>query len=204
MERTYTFKQPFNISVEDGDNVKQVEILTAEVGDLSFLDYLDIVITHGGPKKEPVVFRERVAAQTRFFNADKKLQPVTTDQMVRGMSFQDASHLRTMVDDTVGTQGKVLDGDVLNTPCIYKLGDPLQLQVNGKAAVVTELEFSVATWADGEALLTAANDMHAVKSLILDNCKPLGVDMVGFPVMLAKQITIADGMTILEKVLPSF
>jgi hypothetical protein len=111
--------------------------------------------------------------------------------------------------------GKVVTpGDGVDVPVVYQLGKPIPINMSadGEAtteAQISELEFVARTGLDIEDVLCEPNDVSKALALIRNCAKPIvtgGADpaLQRLPSWALDQITVTDGVTIVEKVLPGF
>ena len=102
--------------------------------------------------------------------------------------------------------GKIIaDGDGLDHPLIFQLGTGINIG-GDKAQVITDLEFQAKTGADIEDVLCETTGAGQALTLIMTCATPLTKDLglLRLPSWAVEQITEADGMEIVTKVLPRF
>lgn len=126
-------------------------------------------------------------------------------QLPRALSVK-LSNLLSMGD---GEPGEVISGDKadgISSPILYRLGTPIKMQQNNDEVSINELEFMAATYGQIEEVLAETNEMSQAYSLIRTVAKPVGMGdtLQALPTWAADKITMADGFTIAEKVLPRF
>ena len=123
-----------------------------------------------------------------------------------------AVKFRKLQADDGGVPGRIArDGDGLNEPCTYELGTPLSLGSNAAtkedAGSVIEIEFLIRTIGDIEPVLIANGSFEQADALIRNCGKPLcpvNMTLLRIPDVLMAAITLADGIEIVNKVLPRF
>lgn len=98
--------------------------------------------------------------------------------------------------------GKLVgDGDGISTPITYELGTPI-VTGSGEDKNITELEFLAKTYGDLEIVMGETNDLERTTSLIKYVSKPIG--MVTLPSWAIDQITIPDGMFVMNEIVKRF
>lgn len=186
------------------------------IAPLSFLDYAalaaetsDIVaITKG--RYETAFQRGRLLKQCSGLTADGAAVALD-DETLTTLPLPVARQLLAAVDETMalGKQGTILSmmADGVTAPILYKLGSPIAtggiIGEEGKAeAAITELEFLAPNFGALEDVLAADTKLSQTVALIEHVAHP--VEMIGMPSWAARQITISDGLGIMNLVLPRF
>lgn len=149
------------------------------------------------------VYRERIKAQAAFRTAEGKAISVNDETLLQ-LPIVYAKTLYNAIDIEAAQPGEIIqDGDGVTTPIIYRLGKPIA--VKGKGEIV-ELEFMAKTLGDIESVLAGQSDFEQALSLIQSVARPLGSDaqLLALPTWAVAQITVPDGVTIAQKILPSF
>lgn len=103
--------------------------------------------------------------------------------------------------------GKVIvKGDGADTPVIFKLGSGLIVGGDKGEQTIYDIEFSAKTWGDIEIVLCAGSSVAQTLALIENCALPLAKDLgiIRFPSMMLDQITMNDGVAIMNEVLPGF
>lgn len=101
-----------------------------------------------------------------------------------------------------GGPGELLsDGDGLSAPVHVKLGTPIKA---GGDKEFAELEFLAKTYSDIENILVADQPIFQTFALIEGLANPIDGSIERLPSWAIDQITIADGVFILNNVLPRF
>lgn len=140
-----------------------------------------------------VMRRKRIATQITLINQDGKRKLATHE--IQMLPIKQAKELLEITASEEGVVGKKInDGDGVSTSIIYQLGTPI--------GEIKELEFFASTYGDLENVLCEDDKIGQTCELIKRVAKPVG--MVAMPSSVSEQISMADGMTILTLVLPSF
>jgi len=103
--------------------------------------------------------------------------------------------------------GKVIaKGDGADTPVIFKLGTGLAIAGDKGEQVIHDLEFQAKTGAEIEDVLVENYNIAQTIALIEHCATPLAKDLglLRLPSWALDQITLADGMEIMDQVLPGF
>lgn len=153
--------------------------------------------------------RARMKAQLRAYNPAGELIPLTeVDILMMPRAYASALSLALFRHNT--SAGKVLTkGDGVTSPVLYQLGTPIKVQKGGEdkeEAKITELEFMAATYGDVEDILAASSTAEQALFLVQHCSKPISssVNFQRLPSWALDQLTIPDGETIMEAVLPAF
>ena len=96
----------------------------------------------------------------------------------------------------------VKEGDGCTSSIIYKLGTPIPM--NNGAGAITEVEILAETYGAVENISVAASDMDKTVE-ILKIASPVGIDgLMTLPGWAQDQITVGDGIALMQDVLPNF
>jgi len=156
---------------------------------------------NAGQRYDTVIQRERISAQVEFSTTDGTTYKITTDDVMR-LPLKGAKKVVANISTYEGVAGSLLnDQDGINNPILYKLGTPIK--ISGKPDI-SELEFQAATYGEIEDILSGDTYIFQAIDLIEKIAKPVGNDLMVLPSWAISQITMADGVTIMEKVLPRF
>jgi hypothetical protein len=99
--------------------------------------------------------------------------------------------------------GKIVrDGDGIDKAIVYELGTPISVG-QGKPPI-KELEFQASTYGDVEDVLAVDAPIQQAAVLISTVAKPLGTSLSLLPSWAVNLVTVADGVTISNHVLPRF
>lgn len=120
---------------------------------------------------------------------------------IRQLAIPIGRKIHKSLEDPAIPGGKLIgDGDGASTPIMVQLGTPV---ATGSADVsFTELEFVAKTYGDLEIVMGEINDLDKTVALIKHVAKPVGMQVL--PSWAVEQVTIPDGMFIMENVLKSF
>jgi hypothetical protein len=149
--------------------------------------------------------RQRMILQTHFMAGTERVIPEQQDVMKLPASVARAI-IAELDDGLVAGDGKILsEGDGSVTPIHIRLGDPIKLKDGkGKASEIAELEFLAPTYGDIEDVLAATDDISKAFMLLEKVASPVGFSLPRIPSGAISQISMADGLMIMRKVLPLF
>jgi len=189
--------------------VGEVNIAEVKVTGIKFLEFTEVwdnasAVNFGNP--ETALQKQRILAQTEF---------KTDDGEIFAMGLADLSGIPATVARTIiahlsvgqGTAGKVIgNGDGAIKPIQYKLGTPLTMNASGKEPVVVEeLEFHAVTYGELEDVLAADNNVDKTRFLLRTVAKPVTTaKLTTLPHAMLTQLTVADGVEIMNHVTPNF
>lgn len=184
------------------------EIQVSEVGFQAFIGATIVNIRQQGgnvtgDEYRKRVYRERIKAQSRFLDAGKKAVPLTDEALIQ-LPIPYAKKLYAAIDVEEAKAGEVTTkGDGVTTPIVFTLGTPIQIK--GKAPI-TELEFMAKTFGDIENVMHQQTEFEQALALLSSVARPLGSDatFLALPSWAVAGITVPDGVTIAQQVLPSF
>jgi hypothetical protein len=193
-------KIPINLIL--GDRI----IDGAAVKPLSFQSFADIISEAQG-MTQPKTFegrlkRLRMHRQVAYYMGANQVQ--LTIQDILKLPIPDARAISSKFDAAdEGKPGKVIrEGDGISQAIVFELGTPIQTGA-GKQPI-KELEFIAKTYGDIEDVLAAENSIQQAAQLIATIAKPLGTSLSLLPSWACSAISVADGVTISQKVLPRF
>lgn len=107
------------------------------------------------------------------------------------------------LDTGEGLPGKIIrEGDGIEKPIGYELGRPIQVG-QGKDPI-KELNFMAKTYGDIEDVLASTDFMEQTQFLIKTVARPVHSSLSALPSWAFDRISVADGVTIAQKVLPVF
>jgi len=132
-----------------------------------------------------------------------KLDDLSITQLPRTYGVK----LSNMLSEGQGTPGEIISGenDGVSAPILYRLGTPIKMQQNGDEIAITELEFQASTFGQIEDVLAETNPLSQTVSMLSSIAKPVGMETLqALPSWALDKVTMADGFTISEKVLPRF
>lgn len=185
---------------------KQHKVTSIEVKPISFQRFVTVWgMPHIDPKKpEASLQKMRILEQAHFMIGKERYVPSVIE-----LGDVDFKTIRAIIDaygTLHGEPGKVMnDGDGLVKPILYKLGSPIPMQSKSKPVELKELEFQGTSYRELEDVLAAPNELQQALALIQTVARPVGVE--GLTTMLGAtvdQISLSDGITIMNDVLPRF
>lgn len=149
-----------------------------------------------------VVERARFFEQVEYYAGDKRVTPDVVALLQ--MPFKLARRIRSAFGEPGVEPGKVVtpEADGISSPILFQLGKPIPTDKGN----ITELEFQANTLGDIEDVLYRTNSNDQALALIKSVASPLGQEstLMSMPDWAVAAISIADGVTIAQKVLPRF
>jgi hypothetical protein len=159
-----------------------------------------------GPEKDrnKRLFRERMKRQVRAETADGK-QLTLTNEHISIIPLPYAMPLRNALDtvlvDTEGTPEILSKGDGIAQPVHIRLGTPIKMQ---KGDPISELEIRAQTLGQLEDAIVAESSQEQALAVLAIAQPAANSSLSVLPSWAIDQITVADGVFIMTKVLPSF
>lgn len=147
------------------------------------------------------LLRARMSQQVEYL---KDGQPVilTIDEILK-MPFPVAREIQAKFGDSTMKRGKVIgEGDGVTTAVRFELGTPIEL-AEGKGSI-RELEFLATTYGELEDVVAGVDPLEQALSLIKSIAKPVHETLQTLPSWGVEKISVADGLTIAEVILPRF
>jgi hypothetical protein len=156
-------------------------------------------------KPDVAIQRERIRFQAHFMSGAERIVP--DEAQIRLLPIQMARAIIDVLHVGQGTMGKLInDGDGVTKPLLYKLGTPVEMK-SGKdsSAKISELEFKATTYGELEDVLAAGADTERALELLRSIAKPVEIEsLMRVPGWALDRITVADGVGIMNMVLPRF
>jgi hypothetical protein len=191
------------ISLTLGDRI----IDGATIRPLSFQAFADIISEAQGmtvPKTfEGRLKRLRMYKQVAYYAGATQVQ--LTIQDILKLPIPDVRAITAKFDTSTdeGKAGKIIrEGNGIDQAIVFELGNPIPTG-SGKQPI-KELEFLAKTYGDIEDVLAAENSIQQAAQLIATVAKPLGSSLSLLPSWATSAISVADGVTISQVVLPHF
>lgn len=195
----------FTQTVQFGD--KNIDAINVEP--ITFAQFARILKstmdTTGPVRYEANVQRARIAHQVHFMSGGARVVP--THEQVGQLPRLLAKRMVEALHLDQGAGGKIItEGDGASTPIVYQLGTPFQFNGSkGEVHVVSELEFMAATFADVEDMLVIDSPTEQAMELLRRIARPIQMkNLLTLPLSMVDSITVADGITIMNTVLPRF
>lgn len=191
----------------DGDIVQKYEV--SPVGFVAFSEILSASARGAKTERdlEKRILRGRIKGMVKAIGDGGKHLAIT-DANIGKMPARHAVAVKDAIDQVIndGAEGDgkpeiLSEGDGITTPVHVKLGSPIK--VSGKGEPIAELEFMASTLDELEDAIVAENQFEQAVA-ILSIAKPATGSLQALPSWAYKQITLADGVFIMTKVLPSF
>lgn len=192
------FKTPVAIGEESAVKVR--------VAPLKFKRFVDITRAtlqerKGKQKLEPLMLRARIRAQCTFVTSAGKTILISQEQLT-ALPVPAAKAIVAALPEDEGETGELLnDGNGIDSPIHYRLGSPIK-GANGKK--IEEIEILCKTFGDLEDVLAGDQPLYQTLDLLAAVAKPVDGSMLALPSWALDEITLADGMFILNNVLPRF
>ena len=192
-------KVPINLVL--GDRI----IDGASIRPLSFQAFADI-ISEAQAMTQPKTFegrlkRLRMQRQVTYYMGTNQVQLSIQD--ILKLPIPDTRAIVAKLDGDEGKAGKIIrTGNGIDQAMVYELGSPISTGA-GKPPI-KELEFLAKTYGDIEDVLAADNPIQQTAQLIATVAKPLGSSLSLLPSWALTVISVADGITISQQVLPHF
>lgn len=149
--------------------------------------------------------RTRIKAQVSALGEDGKnysldSDSITTIPVMYSKSIMDALNQEY-------TSGELLnDADGISAPLLYRLASPVKIGSTSGEIEVTELEFHAKMFGDIEEVLAETTDPDRALALLRYVARPVvnDVTVLRLPSFAIKQISLGDGMTVSDTILPRF
>lgn len=193
------FSTPIHVGEEAATKVKIAPLLFKRFVDIT----RDVLAARTAKQKiEPLMLRARIRAQCTFMTAAEKAIPLS-EEILTTLPAAAAKLVVPALTFDEGKQGELLSeaADGIGAPIHYRLGAPIK-GANGKS--IAELEFLCKTFGDLEDVLAGDQPMFQTVDLISGVARPVDGSMLALPSWAIDQITLADGMFIMNKILPRF
>lgn len=192
-------KIEFSEEVKIGDK----SITSIEVNPLTFQELGEIWDEVRSRGTGASIQRARIKRQGVFKAGETAL--ALDDASLGQFPIRVAKDIIAALDVGQGEAGEVvLEGDGIATPIVYKLGAPIRMKNSkGEETSITELEFIARVYSDIEDILSADHDVAKTIAL-LRLAKPMGSSLSKIPEWALDRFTVADGVTMMTKVLPHF
>lgn len=185
---------------------KNIDAIT--VHPIGFLDFASVVKDARavrGVKFESALQRQRIISQAHFMIGSDRVTPDQAD--ILRIPSKIARAIIAELDSSLEvSEGDVLaDGDGQVSPIHIRLGNPIKIKDGkGKTTEIAELEFMAEFYGDIEDVLAAPDEISKAMLLIEKIAAPVGFPMPRLPAAVLGQISLADGVMIMQKVAPLF
>lgn len=151
---------------------------------------------------QKAVERTRFSAQVQYYAGDTLVIPDAAALLQLPIKL--ARRIRAAFAEPDSKGGKIVDpnADGITSPIIYVLGTPIPTD----KGEIKELEFQASTLGEVEDVLYRTNSHEQALALIRTVAVPLGQEttLMTMPAWAVDLISIADGVTIAQEVLPRF
>lgn len=199
--KTIEFTAPFTVG-EDG-------IVKAEIRPLAFSGFAKATqdassaARNRAEKLAVIIQRYRMIAQTTLVTGGDKRIPLTEEIIAKLPAMAGRDIVNNLL---AGNQspGKLLsdkDADGISKAIHYQLGTPVQA-AGGKE--ITELEFLAKDFTAIEEVMTGTSPVDQTMTMISVMSRPADGSMLRLPSWAADQISLADGIFLMENVLNRF
>jgi hypothetical protein len=189
------------ITFQFGD--KTIDAATVKsIGFAKFADYIQQARQLKDQKTfEAKLKRVRLQQQVEY-HMNGTIVPLALEDVLR-LPIPAVRSIDHHLDDNEGPPGKIIrEGDGIDVAIAYELGKPIPTG-QGKPPIA-ELEFIAKTYGDIEDVLAATDSIEQTSYLIKTVAKPVHSSLTALPSWAIDQISIADGITIAQKILPIF
>lgn len=179
----------------DAATVKAVSFAT-------FVTYITQAREMKGTKSFDVKLKRIRLQQQVDYHVNGTVVPLSIEDVLR-LPIPAARSIDLRLDANEERPGKVIrEGDGIDTAIGYELGHPIP---TGKGKEdIKELEFQAKVYGDIEDVLAAMDPIEQTRVLIATVAKPVHASLTLLPSWAVDQISISDGLTIAQKVLPLF
>lgn len=192
----------FTSEVRFGDTV--IDEIT--VKSLTFMELVKIWKGLNPRAKNTVVElnRARMRYQTHFMASGERVMP--EPEHLTALPAKIAKSILDVLDHDGGEPGQIAaSGDGTTTPIVYRLGTPISMKQGKSTVKITELEFMASTYGELEDVMATQTEMEKAAALLQNIAVPLGGgSLQRLPGWALDRITVADGVTVLDKVCPAF
>lgn len=198
--KTIEFAAPFAVGE---DMISKAEISRLSFGKFVGISRSVVAALKPNQKMNVIMQRHRMMEQVALLSAAGKrvrmselnvtqLPPIVGRDIAAGLFFD---------DDLPGELLSDSNADGISVPIHYKLGTPIAA-ANGKA--IEELEFIAKSFGDIEEITAGEAELFQTYDLIATMAKPAGGTMLALPSWALDKISLADGIFIMNVVLPRF
>lgn len=189
------------ISFQLGDKLIDAASIN-QIGYSQFVDYVQQARALKDSKTfEAKLKRVRLQQQVSY-HMNGTTVPLAIEDILR-LPIPAARIIDLHLDDNEGVPGKIIrEGDGIDTAIGYELGRPIPAG-QGKDSI-KELEFMAKTYGDIEDVLSATDALEQTQFLIRTIAKPVHSSLSALPSWAVDQISVADGITIAQRILPLF
>lgn len=181
-------------------------VVTANIKPMPFVAFVGLMTearTMPGASLETSIRRLRLIRQVDYIDAAGKAVPMDVTSLMK-LPISPARKINAELDKLNGPAGKIVrDGDGISTIIGYELGTPITVAGTDKTSI-TELEFLAQTYGDVESMLNADDAFSQTAALLETVAKPVHKTMTSMPSWAINMISISDGVTLAQKVLPRF
>jgi len=201
--QTIPVEMPF---VHDGKQVSEIVVT-----DINFVTFTDVVkkASVGEGSFDVRLARERLITQCSLRLSDDRMIKLD-GLLVSILPIKLAHKLLPLVSMYTGTPGEILtpDADGITSPILYKLGTPFAIGRSATNGVendikdIPEIEFFAKTYGEIEEVIAADSPAEQTLALLRKVAKPL--DMMSMPSWMVEQVSVMDGIFLMNKVLPRF
>lgn len=133
-------------------------------------------------------------------DTDDKEHKITDEMMLVLPAKVGKAIYNGMTFDSTKQGTIVKEGDGITDSVIYKLGTPLETGTDS----IKELEFHAKLYSSIEDVLAEDSQHEQTLALLEHTASPIGTTLLALPSWAVDQLTVADGMFIMQKILPGF
>ena len=195
-----------DISV-NGEKIDTIKVAPIKYAEFSAIWQRVSSRLQSNEKADVMLRRERIRHQVHFMGGGKRHIP--DDPSILALPLATGRLIIDALDSDTGVAGKIIsaaDNDGISKSIIYQLGTPIPVGgKDGKAKAITELEFIASTLGDVEDVFAQDSVVTQTLSLLRTVAKPVDVaSLTAMPTWAVDAVTMADGVTIGNNILPRF
>lgn len=198
--KTIEFASPFLIGE---DSIVKAEIARLPFSKFVALSRQALAVRKGNQKLNVITQRYRMMEQSVLVSSAGKKVKLTEDQVLKlpPLAGRDLADSLFFDDELPGKLLSDPKADGISTAIHYQLGTPIKA-AQGKE--IAEIEFLAKSFGDLEEVLAGEADLFQTLDMITTMAKPVGGTMLALPSWAAEQMSLADGIFIMNNVLPRF
>lgn len=161
----------------------------------------------GGDRKKFSLLNRRARMKKQVTAYAGELALLLGDLEISQLPLTYGIQINKAIDEEGGESGILVNpNDSITAPTLYKLGTPIKFQQNSDGGEFSEIEFIARTFGDIEEIMAETGEPQQMLAALRTIAKPLGASdtLLTMPSWAIDEITINDGFTMIEKVLPRF
>jgi hypothetical protein len=187
-------------------NVGDKAVVSVAIKPLSFVafsGYMNDARAVKGVTADVALRRIRLVRQVTYSDAMGNAIPMDEAEVLR-FPVAAARKILNKLDDIVGKPGSLIgNGDGISSVITYKLGTPIPVAGTDKTPI-EEIEFLAKNYGDVEAMFIADDPITQTLAMLRTLAKPIHKTLTSMPDWAVNAISIADGVTMAQQVVPRF